>query len=395
MIPRNPVPDPGDAAIGRGTAAALSGAFLALLLVPAAHQAVAEIRGGGGWTFLALFRRAPTAASLKEFEETLGRDSRLGALARERYQSLLTGLLRQGNEKVIVGRQGFLFFRKEVEMASGPGFLSRRSHARRGSGDEASARAASDPVTAIADYGRRLRARGVRLIFIPLPLKPFLYPEHLWPGYPAEAGPAWNPDRARFEEELSRAGVDVLDVTDDLWRAKAEGEVFLRRDTHWTPLGLRAAADRIAGRLEPLLGPPGAAAERRTVTVTNGGDLLRMIDAGAAFPPQTVELLQGPARGDDAAAVLLLGDSFTNVYSRKELDWGEGAGLGEQLAFRLGQPVQVLALNGGGATAVRELLARKPSALAHKKVVVWACSARDLDDESVAWEKVPLPGEDP
>ena len=33
----------------------------------------------------------------------------------------------------------------------------------------------------------------------------------------------------------------------------------------------------------------------------------------------------------------------------------------------------------------------KPSALAAKKVVVWACSTRDLEDETVVWEQVPLP----
>jgi alginate O-acetyltransferase complex protein AlgJ len=313
-----------------------------------------------------------------------------------RYQSFLTALLRQGNDKVIVGREGFLFFRKEVDMASGPGFLSRRSHARRGAGEDVSGKAASDPVAAIVDYDRQLRARGIHLLFVPLPLKPFLYPEHLWPGYPAEAGPAWNSDRDRFHTGLVRAGVDVLDVTDDLWRAKGQGEVFLRRDTHWTPLGLGVAADRIAERLRPLLGPTRNIEERRTVTVTNGGDLLRLLESGpgtSAFPPQTVEIVEGPPRGGDGAAVLLLGDSFTNVYSRKELEWGEHAGLGEQLMLRLGLPVQVLALNGGGATAVRELLAQKPAALASTKVVVWACSARDLYDEAIVWEKVPLPGE--
>ena len=94
--------------------------------------------------------------------------------------------------------------------------------------------------------------------------------------------------------------------------------------------------------------------------------------------------------GDDSSPVLLLGDSFTNIYRRKEMEWGAGAGLGEQLMLRLNVGVQVIAINGGGATAVRETLAQKPAALTHKKVVVWACSARDLYDESIAWDHVPL-----
>ena len=58
--------------------------------------------------------------------------------------------------------------------------------------------------------------------------------------------------------------------------------------------------------------------------------------------------------------------------------------------LRLNVGVQVIAINGGGATAVRETLAQKPAALGHKKVVVWACSSRDLFDESIAWDHVSL-----
>jgi alginate O-acetyltransferase complex protein AlgJ len=384
-----------DAVIGRWTAVAMAAAFAVLISVPAAHQAASEAREGS-WKFLSLFRRVPSAESLKEFEEILARDSKLGALGRTGFQRFLTGLFRQGNDKVLLGSGDFLFLRKEVEMASGPGFLCRRSRPRRGSAEAVPGRPPSDPVQAILHYDRLLRERGIRLVFVPLPLKPFVYPEKVWPGYPREAGPAWNIDRASFLHTLARAGVDVLDVTDDLWRAKEEGEVFLRQDTHWTPLGLGAAAERIALELRPLVGAPRTTYASRTVPVTNGGDLLRMIDFGrgpSPFRPQTVETLRIDTRSGDEAPVLLLGDSFTNVYSRRELEWGEGAGLGEQLALRLGTPVQVLALNGGGATAVRMLLLRKASALSRKKVVVWACSARDLFDEAISWEEVALPGD--
>jgi alginate O-acetyltransferase complex protein AlgJ len=133
--------------------------------------------------------------------------------------------------------------------------------------------------------------------------------------------------------------------------------------------------------------------------VTNYGDLLRILEiepSSGLFKPETVEIdqvLQGEslARGDDSAPLLLLGDSFTNIYRLKEMEWGEGAGLGEQLSLRLGVGVQIIAINGGGATAVRENLAQRPAAIGQKKVVVWACSARDLYDESIAWERVPPP----
>jgi len=66
-------------------------------------------------------------------------------------------------------------------------------------------------------------------VFVPLPVKPSVYPEAVWPGYPPSAGPAWNRDRAAFKARLADGGVDVLDVTDDLWQAKARpgGKLFL------------------------------------------------------------------------------------------------------------------------------------------------------------------------
>jgi alginate O-acetyltransferase complex protein AlgJ len=256
-------------------------------------------------------------------------------------------------------------------------------------------------VDPICEYARLLEARGIHLVVVPIPAKPFIEPEKVWGGYPRDAGPAWNADRKTFFSRLAGTGVDVVDLTDDLWRAKATGpDLYLARDTHWTPAGLRVAAVTLADHLRPLLGAVERAAyTRRAATVSGIGDLVRMLELPAGrspFPPQTVEVAQAMdgdriARGGDEAPVLLLGDSFSNVYSRKELEWGEGAGLGETLMLELGAAVQVIAINGGGATLVREALAARPAALARKKVVVWAFSARDLADEDVAWDRVPLP----
>ena len=391
-----PTPLMAEAWIGRRTAAALVALFGAVLVIPGLDQLVVDLRTGGSWRFLRLFREKPTHESLKAFEDELARESDLGARARMGYQTFLTRALGEGNEKIVVGREGWLFFRKEVDMVTGPGFLARRAVGRRGMSEGSGERKGLDPVEVISDYARRLRARGIRLVFVPVPVKPFIYPEKVWPGYPPEAGPAWNRDRKAFLARLSDSGVEAIDLADDLWGAKGRGELYLRLDTHWSPLGLAVAADRLAAGLAPpeAVRPRPRPAQPRSVT--HDGDLLRMIDLGPGsglFSPQTVMIEPIPGRGDDGSPLLLLGDSFTNVYSRRELEWGEGAGLGEQLMRRLGTPVQVLALNGGGATGVRELLARKPEALRQKKIVVWACSARDLYDESVSWEIVPLPEE--
>jgi alginate O-acetyltransferase complex protein AlgJ len=390
------------ARIGRGTALGLTLCFLTLIAVPAGHQLTVDLRETGRWRVLGLFETPLGAEGLKEFGEALSRDSALAASLRAGYQEVLTGLLGLGSEKIVAGRDGFLFLRKEVDMATGPGFLSRRRAPPRGF-DAASRRPAAgrDPVDPIGEYARLLEARGIHLVVAPIPAKPFIEPEKVWGGYPRDAGPAWNSDRAAFLARLARKGVDVVDPTDDLWRARAGGQdLYLARDTHWTPAGLRVTAARLADHIRPLLGAVERTAfTRRPATVSGTGDLLRMLELPAGrspFPTQTVEVVQAMdgdrfARGGDEAPVLLLGDSFTNVYSRKELEWGEGAGLGETLMLELGVAVQVIAVNGGGATLAREALAARPAALAKKKVVVWAFSSRDLADEDVSWDRVPLP----
>ena len=87
-------------------------------------------------------------------------------------------------------------------------------------------------------------------------------------------------------------------------------------------------------------------------------------------------------RPPTTADVVLLGDSFTNVFSDPELGWGTGAGLAEQLSVALDRPVARLALNAGGAAAARRALWRDAAAgrdrLAAAKVVVYQFATREL-----------------
>jgi alginate O-acetyltransferase complex protein AlgJ len=100
-----------------------------------------------------------------------------------------------------------------------------------------------------------------------------------------------------------------------------------------------------------------------------------------------------PWRRDPDAEVLLLGDSFTNVYSDPALGWGRGAGLAEQLSFVLGRPIDKLALNAGGAHATREALARAlgtgRARLEGKRLVIYQFATRELSGGD--WRPVALP----
>ena len=89
-------------------------------------------------------------------------------------------------------------------------------------------------------------------------------------------------------------------------------------------------------------------------------DLLQLTKDQQLFAPQTVTTQQvidersgGPVASDREAEVLLLGDSFTNIYSTQGMGWGTGAGFGQHLAYHLQRPIDVIAFNGGAATRPR------------------------------------------
>ena len=83
-------------------------------------------------------------------------------------------------------------------------------------------------------------------------------------------------------------------------------------------------------------------------------------------------------RPDPAAPLLLLGDSFTNVFSLAEMGWGEEGGFAETLSQSLGFSIDRIARNADGAFASRRELQQDPGRLEGKSVVVWQFAAREL-----------------
>jgi alginate O-acetyltransferase complex protein AlgJ len=65
-----------------------------------------------------------------------------------------------------------------------------------------------------------------------------------------------------------------------------------------------------------------------------------------------------------------------------------GGGLADQLALKLGFPVDLVAVRGSGANAARISLLRRRDSLAGKKLVVWCLGARELSRSD--WRKIPV-----
>ena len=121
------------------------------------------------------------------------------------------------------------------------------------------------------------------------------------------------------------------------------------------------------------------------------GDIARMLRLPPSqdiYRPEKVtihEVSSGNAtwRPSTDADILLLGDSFSNIFSLDALGWGESAGFAEHLSRALGgRPLDCILRNSDAAFATREMLSRELARghdrLAGKKLVVWEFAAREL-----------------
>jgi alginate O-acetyltransferase complex protein AlgJ len=330
-------------------------------------------------------------ARLNSFERALEDQSILGRSLRPRAQAVMTGWLGAGNERVYRGRDGWLFYRPDVEYVMGRGFLDEGEIARRiAAAAEWTAPPQPDPREAIIQFRNDLEARGVTLIVMPTPVKPGIHPEMLARRYVEADGVLQNPSYRAFVEDLERDGVLVFDASEALASARRTASQFLSTDTHWRPEAMEIVAERLGGFIAanvplPVAADPGYRVERSEVR--NTGDLARMLDPpedAPLVPPETVWLRRviqpdgRPWRSSRDADVLLLGDSFSNIYALESMGWGTSAGFAEQLAYTLRRPVDRLVQNDEGAFATRAMLQRDPARLDGKRVVVYQFAAREL-----------------
>ncbi len=395
--------------------------FLGILFSLPLAQIVVELRGGQRPAALDLLAngRFPTRSDLEQYEDFLQEQSLAVRYFQPRAQQWLTRWGRCGTTQIVVGHDGWLFYRPGIDSVTGPGFLDPESLRRRVRNlrDAAATEAvAPDPRPAILQFQRQIEAAGARLILLPIPDKASLQAAELC-GRRAAAPPAQNLSLAEFLGQLRAAGVEVLDPSPAIVQP---GEIrYLAHDTHWTPQWMDEVARGLAVSVRRQLEECGTLSDRadrapsdgrgasgpwhlETESISGLGDLaemLRLTDRQRLFPPQTVTIQRvldaagQPVRADSQAPILLLGDSFTNIYSAQPMGWGGGAGLAEHLAYHLGEPVDWIARNDAGAHATREMLssqlAQGRNRLAGKRVVIWQFAARELALGD--WRSVILP----
>jgi alginate O-acetyltransferase complex protein AlgJ len=358
-------------------------------------------------------------------------------------QSFLTGILGVGNEEAYLGKDRWLFYRPAIDYLIGAGFLDRKKLiARSMSGTEWQPAPQPDPMIAIFQIQKQLAARGIQLIVMPVPVKPMIHPEKFSSRYerynkvlqnfsyrklklelenpelffkryeeflrsyrrvsPEKARRSWYWQFIEAMAELEEAKEDILksrvllfDIGLELAEKKKNtGMVqYLETDTHWRPETMRWAAIKLKDFIESNVKLSEKNHIRYTRTskkISNLGDIALMMKLPSdqkIFKQQEIDYYQVTRgnhlwRPDMTAEILLLGDSFSNVYSLNEMGWGEAGGFAEQLSYELKKPVDAIIRNDSGAYATREMLSQELASgkdrLAGKKVVVWQFAVREL-----------------
>ena len=339
---------------------------------------------------------------IDDLERELERISHLKEQALPTAQWLLLAYGGVGNERVYPGKGGWLYLRGGFDYLTGPPFLD-PSVLRRRRLDAPAWRPTPepDPRPAILDFHRQLQDRGIHLLLLPAPTKAMVHPEPLAARLPDRG--LHNPSFETFRSELEGAGVTVFDPVPAMRQSHRETgqDQFLRTDSHWSPEGLDAVAGALAEQIRqldlPFAGAP-VPWRRQSRPIDGVGDLERVLllpPWQRLYEPKTAEVrrvVSAPGklwRSDPKAEILLLGDSFTNVYAQPDVGWGRSAGLAEQLSYFSQRPLDRLAINAGGASGTRERLAEELSRasgataagrdrLAGKKLVIFQFAVRDL-----------------
>ena len=359
-----------------------------LLSVPICQLISDGLRGESPHIFRAVnLLPVPNLTEIAQYEDTLEEESVLTHWLLPSVQTILTQVFFIGNEQVYLGRDGWLFYRADIDSLISPD----------------SQKTASTALAAIVDFNRQLAARDITLIVVPTPVKPTIHPEKFSTRYSNPNAPIHNPNYAAFIEALASEGVPVYDPSLFLFAAARQEAQYLKTDTHWKPEAMERVAERLAAFIVEqveLSAAPSFVYTKITEDTVNIGDIAKMLKLPAGqklFPQARVTRRVVETSIDRQSAqnseILFLGDSFSNIYSFAGMGWGGSAGFVEHLSAALARPIDKIVINAGSADATRHALVQEISRgndrLAGKRVLVYQFATRELF--SGDWQLLSIP----
>ena len=202
-------------------------------------------------------------------------------------------LFNEGRPGVVLGKDQWLFTDEEFDAVVN------------GEQNEA------DNLALIRGVRDALEAKGSKLVLAIVPAKTRLYPEHIGDNKPASLHVDLY---QQFHAEVAKAGIVAPDLLAPLQAAKQQGQVFLRTDTHWTPMGAEVAAQQLGVTIAakaPLEGEPEQFVTQAVDTAPYKGDLTTFLPLDPLFSnmlpkpdelqKRSTDLVEGAAAGGDDA----------------------------------------------------------------------------------------------
>lgn len=372
----------------------LSGCFLVIVYGFPLWQSVLELCRGSRPQFLDLFAHTPTQEHLRAFERALEDSAIYSKKLRPLFQYLWFKVLNDAGEKVVVGQDGWLFYKPDVRYLVEFDSEKAADHSDK-----------ETPFSAIISFRDQLARRGIQLMVLPTPAKPSIYPDKLTRRPMAASWSAECPAQ-QLIYRLREAGVETINLFDTFLQLRKarlpdlSPPYYLRRDTHWTGTAARIAAESVARRIQHLGWIESGAVQFsvRTIWVNRQDDIVRMMRLPDVGDQESHELVPCEQvvrtntgdlyRDDQHSPVLVLGDSFLRIY---DTDEPGAAGFIAHLAEELSLPVASLVIDGGASTLVRQELSRRAYLLRGKKLVIWEFAERDILFGTQGWKDVSLP----
>jgi alginate O-acetyltransferase complex protein AlgJ len=232
--------------------------------------------------------------------------------ANARLRFVLMGT--SSNESVLVGSDGWMFYRGNNMLQQSAGLLVRPQ-------------GIAEQVDMLVSMRKALAERGAKLIIAIPPNSSTIYGDKL-PPWARNSGSLTEYDL--LLDALAAHGVSTVDLRPILRLARAQGATYRKTDTHWTAYGALAAFNAVAGaaghpewHLDPVrvLGTPVSMA---------GGDLARMLGVAGDIEEADRPLVWPHADDGRSASehpdhvvrptrsavttIAVVGDSFTNSF---------------------------------------------------------------------------------
>ncbi|QXH36645.1 alginate O-acetyltransferase [Pseudomonas muyukensis] len=206
-------------------------------------------------------------------------------------------LFNEGRPGVVLGREQWLFSDEEFKPTAGAEQLMQ------------------DNLALVRGIRDTLQRHGSQLVLAIVPAKARLYSEYIGKQTPASLhDELFN----RFHAQVRQAGVFAPDLLAPLEQAKARGQVFLRTDTHWTPLGAEVVAQALAeavNRQSLLSGAPQQYITEAGASAPYKGDLTNFLPLDPLFSnllpsPDTLQQRKTlPVQADGEGGDALFADS--------------------------------------------------------------------------------------